>query len=86
MCLLKALLKTGRFDECNLMHGIGRTNLKRHQLKCNKYLKIEWVLFLDVQSRAVRMHFFLFPLEYPIWALEGIRWSVITVVFKLEIP
>lgn len=41
MCLLKALLKTGSFDECNLMHGIGKINLKRRQLKYNKDLRIE---------------------------------------------
>lgn len=62
MCLLKALLKTGSFDECNLMHGAGRTNLKRHQLKYNKDLRIEvGVKLLDVQSGAVIQHAFFFP-------------------------
>lgn len=57
MCLLKALLKTGSLDECNLMHGIRRTNLKRHQLKYNKDLRIEdpvWPVVVQTEFTSKR--------------------------------
>lgn len=87
MCLLKALLKTGSFDECNSMHGIGRTNLKRHQLKYNKDLRIEVHVALGSTGWGYySASIFFFSQDTQSGPLEGTGWSAVTVVFELESP
>lgn len=83
MCLLKALSKTGSFDECNMMHGIERTNLKRHQLKNNKDLRIEVGVTLGhTEWNCYSACIFFFPSEYLIWSIRRDLKALIGVLVK----
>lgn len=83
MCLLKALSKTGSFDECDLMYGIRRMSLKRYQLKYNKDLRTQiWELRWVVSLRRPEWSCMNFLFFQNILALERTWWSAVTVVVK----